>query len=59
MTRSSRNTDIDNMVKFVFDALKGIIYYDDRDIISLTASKVQDQSNQHGITYICVERNVS
>jgi Holliday junction resolvase RusA-like endonuclease len=32
--------DIDNMIKLVFDAINGIIFKDDSQIISLTASKV-------------------
>lgn len=34
--------DIDNLQKFVFDALSGIAYYDDGQIVSVCATKVID-----------------
>ena len=35
-----RSADIDNLAKFVLDALNGIFYQDDRQIVTLRAAKV-------------------
>jgi Holliday junction resolvase RusA-like endonuclease len=44
--------DIDNLCKFVLDALKGILYNDDRQIVTLKASKLFDSSHQLGCTKV-------
>ena len=44
MTGAVRNADVDNLQKFVFDALRGVIYDDDRDIFKVTAVKSLDTS---------------
>lgn len=35
-------TDIDNLAKFVLDSLNGVLYTDDRQVVSLKATKVLD-----------------
>lgn len=37
--------DVDNLLKFTFDALNGIIWEDDRQIISVTAKKIWSDHN--------------
>jgi Holliday junction resolvase RusA-like endonuclease len=44
--------DIDNLCKFVLDALSGILYNDDRQIVTLKASKLFDSSHQFGCTMV-------
>jgi Holliday junction resolvase RusA-like endonuclease len=39
---ASVGTDVDNLAKFVLDSLNGLIYADDRQIVSLQVSKVYD-----------------
>lgn len=38
--------DLDNMVKFVSDAMQGILYSDDSAIYSLTTKKIYDNNDQ-------------
>jgi hypothetical protein len=54
LTGGLRNTDIDNLIKLVFDAMKGVIYEDDRDIVRVTASKEVDMAHVDGKTLITV-----
>lgn len=54
MSHALRNSDVDNLIKFVFDSLKGVVYDDDRDIILVTARKALDASSPR--TCICVEK---
>ncbi|KAL7525213.1 hypothetical protein ACHAXR_000904 [Thalassiosira sp. AJA248-18] len=35
-------SDVDNLAKFVMDSLNGIVYDDDRQVVSLNAIKVLD-----------------
>eukprot|EP00978_Attheya_sp_CCMP212_P011846 scaffold29409_cov44-Attheya_sp.AAC.2 len=35
-------TDVDNLAKFVLDSLNGLLYVDDRQVVSLHATKVYD-----------------
>lgn len=39
---SQTRTDVDNLVKFVFDSMNEILYQDDRQIMSLQVAKVLD-----------------
>ena len=51
--------DIDNLIKFVLDALIGVIYHDDRQVVMLTASKQRDsQGSCGGRTVVTVEKAV-
>ena len=60
----SKNPDIDNLVKFVMDALEGIIYKNDNQVVKLKASKkymiypsntsYADVQNDDGYTWISV-----
>ena len=36
--------DIDNLIKFVLDALNGLVYEDDRQIVKITAYKLRDNN---------------
>jgi Holliday junction resolvase RusA-like endonuclease len=36
--------DLDNLIKFVLDAMNGIVFYDDSQITSLTAGKYYDRN---------------
>jgi len=38
----SMRSDVDNLAKFVMDSLNGLVYFDDRQVISLNAIKVLD-----------------
>ena len=38
--KTNRNVDVDNMVKGIFDAMQGIIYDNDSQIFSFTATKI-------------------
>jgi len=37
-------TDVDNLAKFVMDSLNGVLYEDDKQIVSLRATKVRDNN---------------
>ena len=50
---SNMAKDLDNLLKFVFDALQGVVYGNDRRILSVRAEKVQVQAGQ-GFTSIQV-----
>jgi Holliday junction resolvase RusA-like endonuclease len=48
-------SDVDNLAKFVLDALNGFLYVDDKQIISLTAIKVWDNYDAClGSTSVCL-----
>jgi Holliday junction resolvase RusA-like endonuclease len=49
------NTDIDNLLKFVLDALQGAIYANDRVIWEVTAKKVQ-VANDNQFTQLVIEQ---
>jgi Holliday junction resolvase RusA-like endonuclease len=49
------NKDLDNLLKFVFDALQGAIYLNDRVIWEVTAKKVQ-VANQDQFTQLEIEQ---
>ena len=38
--KTARNVDIDNMIKGIFDAMQGIIYDNDSQIFTFTATKI-------------------
>ena len=40
-------TDVDNLAKFVLDSLNGILYTDDRQVASLTVTKVYDDEEPY------------
>lgn len=40
-----RRVDLDNMVKLVTDAMNGLVYVDDNQIIEMTARKDYDKEN--------------
>ncbi|KAB0611619.1 RusA family crossover junction endodeoxyribonuclease [Campylobacter hyointestinalis] len=48
--KQSNPADIDNIIKYILDALKGICYNDDKSIIKLTISKEHCANNQLTIT---------
>ena len=58
ITQHHINTpDADNMVKFVFDALEGIIYRNDSRIVSFKVIKMYDNEDEcKGRTYIKVSK---
>jgi len=43
--KNERKHDIDNYHKILFDALSGVVWKDDSQIIKLTTSRKQDKSN--------------
>ena len=47
---NTNNKDLDNMVKFVLDALNNKLYVDDRQIFELTCSKLYSESD--GYIYV-------
>ena len=49
-------TDVDNLAKFVLDALNGVLYADDRQVASLTVTKVYDDEEPYvGSTDVCIK----
>ena len=44
--------DIDNLCKFVLDALNTVLYADDRQVVALSASKAFDAENTKGRTAV-------
>lgn len=49
----TKKVDVDNLAKFVLDSLNGILYDDDQQIFSLSATKVYDNSDSNGgATYL-------
>jgi len=55
LPRGTRN-DVDNLAKFVLDSLNGLLYADDRQVVSLSATKVFDvEGNCDGATEIFME----
>jgi Holliday junction resolvase RusA-like endonuclease len=43
-----KKPDIDNMSKFVLNALTGVFYKDDKQVVKLTAVKIMDCKGPHG-----------
>ncbi len=43
----TKRPDLDNMVKFVKDALEGMLYHDDKQVVSCHAVKVWDLEHPH------------
>ena len=50
--------DLDNMLKFLLDALKGVIYQDDRFIFKLSVSKEVANANDGQYTSVFVSKMV-
>jgi len=49
-------TDVDNLAKFVLDSLNGLLYVDDRQIVSLHLTKLlHSEDDFKGLTRICIE----
>jgi Holliday junction resolvase RusA-like endonuclease len=49
--------DVDNLAKFVLDSLNGLLYEDDRQVVSLHITKLYDNHDEcKGSTEICVRR---
>ncbi len=42
LVRHTKNCDVDNLVKFYFDCMNGIVYQDDRQIFRVVAEKSYD-----------------
>ena len=58
MARSSPPTgpDVDNLAKFVLDAMTGVVYPDDKQVVKLVCLKVRDNEGAcHGRTKVHVE----
>jgi Holliday junction resolvase RusA-like endonuclease len=53
------NKDLDNMVKFVLDALNDKLYKDDSLIYEITCRKLYVDNNENGYIYVkFVEQNL-
>lgn len=50
--RPTTKPDCDNIVKVVLDALNGVAYYDDKQVISVSCSKFYDEK---GYIRICIK----
>lgn len=49
-------TDVDNLAKFVLDSLNGLLYADDKQVISLHVTKLlHSEGDFKGMTQICME----
>lgn len=56
---SPTGPDVDNLAKFVLDALNGLVYPDDRQIVKLVVLKLRDNEGEcHGRTVVNLERYV-
>lgn len=54
---SPRPPDVDNLAKFVLDSLNGLLYADDRQVISLHVTKLLDSDGLClGSTEVCLQR---
>lgn len=54
---SNMRTDVDNLAKFVLDSLNGLVYEDDRQIVSLHVTKLYDNDTDElckGSTCVCL-----
>lgn len=54
---SALRTDVDNLAKFVLDSLNGVLYADDRQIVSLHVTKLYDNDIDElcqGSTCVCI-----
>jgi len=49
----SKRVDVDNLAKFVLDSLNGLLYVDDQQIFSLSATKIYD-TNKEGATEVYI-----
>jgi len=49
----SKRVDVDNLAKFVLDSLNGLLYVDDQQIFSLSATKIYD-TNEEGATEVYI-----
>ena len=57
-TTSAVGPDVDNLAKFALDAMNGIVYHDDRQVVHLTAHKHYDNNAPFdGCTVINVRRH--
>jgi Holliday junction resolvase RusA-like endonuclease len=58
MSSTSMRTDVDNLAKFVLDSLNGLVYTDDRQIVSLHVTKLYDNDDSdylfRGSTCVCI-----
>jgi len=58
MCATSMRTDVDNLAKFVLDSLNGLVYADDRQIVSLHVTKLYDNDDTgrmfQGSTCVCI-----
>lgn len=56
-TKMMGKGDIDNLAKFVLDSLNGIVYVDDKQIVSLSCSKIYDfEGTCSGAIDVFIER---
>ena len=47
--------DTDNLVKFALDAMKGVVFHDDRQVVTLIAYKLRDDAfHLDGMTCVSV-----
>jgi hypothetical protein len=54
---SPRPPDVDNLAKFVLDSLNGLLYTDDRQVVSLHVTKLLDNEGLClGSTEVCLQR---
>ena len=48
-------TDVDNLAKFVLDSVNGLLYDDDRQVVSLSVTKLRDDEDEcRGSTEVCI-----
>lgn len=50
--RSRRSGDLDNRIKVVLDALRGLAYKDDKQVVELHAWRFEDKQNPRADVYI-------
>jgi len=55
-TLTAGRVDVDNLAKFVLDSLNGVLYADDRQVVSLTCTKIYDfEGSCEGATEIFIK----
>jgi len=55
-TIHSSMPDVDNLAKFVLDAMNGAFYNDDRQVVELNCHKEYTSKNSKGYTIVTIER---
>jgi len=50
--------DVDNLSKFILDAMNGVFYLDDRQVVELNSHKEYTSKNSKGFTMVMIEEYI-